>query len=142
VAIQTAARHDFAAFAAQELPICAEFQYPPAAVMIRLVVRGPSEMATEHFAEHVVKQVRETWTAMAESAGPPATPDAWAGGGFRILGPSPAPMAKLRGLFRFHALLQGQDRDRLRAVVRQATADLKPPADIQWIVDVDPFDVL
>jgi primosomal protein N' (replication factor Y) len=140
-AIQAAARHDFATFAEQELPVRAEFHYPPAAVMIRLVVRGPSEMATEHFAEHVVKQVREVWAATAESAHSPETPAA-AGGEFRILGPAPAPIAKLRGLFRFHALVQGRDRDRLRAVIRQATSELKPPEEIQWIVDVDPFDVL
>ena len=82
------------------------------------------------------------WEAGAKSAQPPETPEGAASNEFRILGPAPAPIAKLRGLFRFHALVQGQDRDRLRNVVRQATSELKPPEDIQWIVDVDPFDVL
>ncbi len=141
-AIQAAARHDFAAFAQQELPVRAEFHYPPAAAMIRLVVRGPSEMATEHFAEHVVQQLRQAWEAAAKAAYPQGLGEEAAAKEFRILGPAPAPMAKLRGLFRFHALIQGRDRDRLRSVVRQATGDLKPPDDIQWIVDVDPFDVL
>ena len=134
-AIQAAARHDFAAFAEQELPVRAEFHYPPAAVMIRLVVRGPSEMATEYFAEHVVQQLHAAWAARPEHAAAAASE-------FRILGPAPAPIAKLRGLFRFHALVQGRDRDALRAAVRQATGELKPPDEIQWIVDVDPFDVL
>ncbi len=127
-AIQAAARHDFATFAQQELPVRAEFHYPPIAAMIRLIVRGPSQMAAEHFAEHVVAQLREAATAT--------------GAEIRILGPAPAPIAKLRGMFRFHALLQDPDRDRLRAVVRKATAELKPPEGVQWVVDVDPLDVL
>lgn len=127
-AIQAAARHDFAAFAQQELPVRAEFHYPPTAAMIRVVVRGAAELAAEHFAEHVVAKLRESAAA--------------AGADVRVLGPAPAPIAKLRGMFRFHALLQDPDRDRLRTVVRQATAELKPPDDVQWIVDVDPLDVL
>lgn len=127
-AIQAAAQHDFAAFARQELPVRAEFHYPPTAAMIRVVVRGAAEMAAEHFAEYVVAKLREA--------------AATAGAEVRILGPAPAPIAKLRGMFRFHALLQDSDRDRLRTVVRHATAELKPPDDVQWIVDVDPLDVL
>jgi len=127
-AIQAAARHDFAAFAQQELPVRAEFHYPPVAAMIRLIVRGTAEMAAEHFAEHAVAKLREAAAAT--------------GAEVRILGPAPAPIAKLRGWFRFHALLQDPDRDRLREVVRKATAELKPPEEIQWVVDVDPLDLL
>ena len=31
---------------------------------------------------------------------------------------------------------------RLRHAVRDATAGLKPPEDVQWIADVDPLDML
>ena len=41
-AIQAAVRHDYAAFAAGELPIRQMLRYPPFASMIRLVVRGRS----------------------------------------------------------------------------------------------------
>lgn len=127
-AIQAAARHDFAAFAQQELPVRAEFHYPPIAAMIRLIVRGTAEMAAEHFAEHAVAKLREAAAATGTDV--------------RILGPAPAPIAKLRGWYRFHALLQDANRDRLREVVRKATAEWKPPAEIQWVVDVDPLDLL
>ena len=30
----------------------------------------------------------------------------------------------------------------VRAAVHQATAELEPPEDVQWIVDVDPVDML
>ena len=44
-AIRAAVRHDYAAFAAQELPLREMLHYPPFAAMIRLVIRGESEAA-------------------------------------------------------------------------------------------------
>jgi hypothetical protein len=38
--------------------------------------------------------------------------------------------------------LQGPNGDAIRAAVAAATADLKPPDEIQWIVDVDPLEML
>ena len=60
----------------------------------------------------------------------------------RVLGPAPAPMAKLRGSYRFQIQLQSADGELLRDVVRAATADLKPPDGVGWIVDVDPLDMM
>ncbi len=60
----------------------------------------------------------------------------------RVLGPAPAPIAKLRGKFRFQLQLQGVDGGRLRAAVRAAQDALKAPAEVQWIADVDPLDML
>ena len=59
-----------------------------------------------------------------------------------MLGPAPAPFSKLRGKYRFQIQVQGPDGEKLRAAVAAATADLKPPEDVQWIVDVDPLDML
>jgi primosomal protein N' (replication factor Y) len=127
-AILAAQQHDYAAFAAQELPVRSEFHYPPAAAMIRLIVRGGSETQTEHFTEHIVERMRD---AAAEL-----------GSDVRFLGPAPAPIAKLREKYRFHALLQGQNPDEMRTIIRRATDAMKPPDDVQWVVDVDPVDLL
>ena len=127
-AIQAAMRHDYEAFAAQELPIRHQFQYPPAATMVRIIVRGPVEAQAEEFADTMTSRL----VAAQQAAGVP----------FRIVGPAPAPIAKLQGKFRFHALLQGQDLAAMHAVVRTATADVKPPGEVQWIVDVDPLNLL
>ena len=59
-----------------------------------------------------------------------------------VLGPAPAPFARLRGRYRFQIHLHGPDADRLRTAVRQATQDLRPPKEVQWIVDVDALDML
>ena len=87
--------------------------------------RGP----TGEFAGHVAERLRD-----GARRGSRPTPG--------VLGPAPAPFAKLRGKYRFQIQLQGPDGDRLRAAVREATGDLKPADDVQWIVDVDPLDML
>jgi primosomal protein N' (replication factor Y) len=127
-ALQAAVRHDYVTFARGELQVREEFHYPPLTAMIRLIVRGPAEAATEQFTEHLVSQLR---TAAARE-----------GQDIRFLGPAPAPIARLHDKFRFHALLQGSDLDGMRGVVRQATTQLKPPEGVQWVVDVDPINLL
>jgi primosomal protein N' (replication factor Y) len=127
-AIQAALRHDYQTFAAGELPTRAGLSYPPFASMVRLVVRGPAEKPALAFAEQLGKQLRE----VVEQAGIAA----------RVLGPAPAPIAKLRGKYRFQIQAQSIDGDGLRKAVAAAPAGLKAGEDIQWIVDVDPLDML
>lgn len=127
-AIQAAIRHDYAAFAQQELPARREYRYPPTAAMIRLIFRGATECTTEQFADHVTDRLLEATERTKANV--------------RILGPAEAPIAKLRGKHRFHSLLQGEDGSAMREIVRQATANLKPPQEVQWVVDVDPVDLL
>ncbi|HEY4758963.1 MAG TPA: helicase-related protein, partial [Thermoguttaceae bacterium] len=127
-AIQAAIRHDYAAFAAGELPIRQMLRYPPFASMIRLVIRGPSEPIAREFSSFLAKRLSEALMDVGAEA--------------RILGPATAPFARLRAMYRFQVQLQGPDSDKLRAAVRQATTDLKEPEGVQWIVDVDPLDMM
>jgi primosomal protein N' (replication factor Y) len=127
-AILAAVRHDYAAFAAGELPIRQMLRYPPFTSMIRLVIRGPVEPVTAAFAAQIGRRLA---AALGEER-----VDA------RVLGPAPCPFARLRGQYRFHIQLQGPDAAPLRAAVAAATADLQPPEDVQWIVDVDPVEML
>jgi len=129
-AIRAAVRHDYPLFASGELPIREMLSYPPFAAMIRLVVRGPQEQIAAGFAQHLAEQIQEALRA----AGAEPTQ--------RILGPAPAPFARLRGKYRFQIQVQGPDRELLRAAVQRATGDLQPPDEVQWIVDVDPLDML
>ncbi len=61
---------------------------------------------------------------------------------WRMLGPAPAPIAKLRGLYRFHTLIQSNDGERLRQALRTAMDTLPRAGHIQWTVDVDPLDMM
>ena len=127
-AIAAAVRHDFAAFATSELPIRRALAYPPYTGMIRLVVRGTAEAATERFAAALAERVQQEVDKLELVA--------------RVLGPAPAPIAKLRGKHRFQIQAQAADRAKLREAIRLATTDLPLDDDLQWTVDVDPLDML
>ncbi len=127
-AIQAAVHHDYAAFAAGELPIRQMLRYPPFASMIRLVVRGPVEAVVSEFAKFIAERLQVALKEHETEA--------------RVLGPAPCPFARLKGKYRFQIQTQGADGERLRAAVAAATADLEPPEGVQWIADVDPVDML
>ena len=128
LAIEAASRHDYALFADGELPVRRQYGYPPYARMIRLIARGPDQGLTEQFMDALASRLR------SEMAARGAAP--------RMLGPAPAPIAKLRGRFRFHLLLVGAEDRRVGEAVRAATEGLKVPEGVEWISDVDPLDML
>ncbi len=127
-AILAAQRHDYIMFANQELPIRREFGYPPMIAMIRIVVRGPVEATADEFARHVAELLRQ------ETDRQGVVP--------RIMGPTAAPIPRLRGHFRFHILLYHAVQSELSALVLAATNALKSPEGLVWTIDVDPIDML
>jgi primosomal protein N' (replication factor Y) len=63
--------------------------------------------------------------------------------GCEVLGPAPAPIARLRGRYRFQLLIKGNDRAAVWQMAQQmATASEKFPAAIRVRVDVNPVDML
>ncbi|MBA3482636.1 MAG: primosomal protein N' [Pirellulales bacterium] len=127
-AIVAAVRHDFPKFAAHELAVRQAAHYPPFTAMVRVVVRGPGETPTRESAVHLGQRLR---TAAATHA-----PDA-----ARVLGPGAAPIARLRGEFRFQLQLQGAEVATLRTVVTEAVKGFTPPEEVRWAIDVDPWDM-
>ena len=127
-AIVLAAKHDFSAFAEQELPVRESLRYPPWGTMARFVVRGPIETQTQAFADRLGDRIRSYVQSDAAT--------------FRVLGPAPCPISKLRNKFRFHLLVQGLEAQSLQTAVRAVSESLQVPEDIQWVVDIDPLDML
>jgi primosomal protein N' (replication factor Y) len=62
-------------------------------------------------------------------------------GGFRVLGPAPAPLGKLRGEYRAQIFLKGTRRTAMREALQQALA-ASPELQRRVTVDVDPLSVL
>jgi primosomal protein N' (replication factor Y) len=126
-AIRAAAAHDYEAFVRSELPVRQALLYPPFGSVVRVVVRSLDDRAAADWTAHVADRLRR---------------EAAAAGDVRVLGPAPCPIARLRDRFRWHVQVHGPDGPALRALVRRATADLKTPDSVAWIVDVDPVDML
>jgi primosomal protein N' (replication factor Y) len=100
--------------------------------MARLIVRGETVTLAQQFAEHLAELVKRELEQTQTGKEPEN----------RLLGPAPAPIPRLRNMYRFHMQAQCADGGALRAAIRAATADLQPPDGVQWTVDIDPIDML
>ncbi len=129
-AIIAASHHDFDGFAKGEMVQRKKFDYPPLGNVARIIIRGPEEEITEAFAERMMQSLEAARAKL--------------GAEVRLLGPAPPPIAKLRGKFRFHILLQSTNSAALGETIRRGTASvtLQPKDDIQFVVDIDPMDML
>jgi len=127
-AIIAASKHDFVGFATAELAQRAQFGYPPHGHLARIIMRGPDVTETEGFAESFVRRLQTTRQLQGIDC--------------RILGPAQPPLAKLRGKHRFHAILQTLEPEPLNRLIVRTIADIKPPKEVQYVIDIDPLDTL
>lgn len=127
-AIECASRHDYRKFADTENEVRSAMGYPPFGSMVRLIFRGESELRTKAFSEQVVSEIQAFFAKKNAEV--------------RVLGPTPAPISKLQGRFRFHVFMQSASKGIMQTAVRLAEANHKPPEDVQWLADVDPLDML
>lgn len=127
-AIVSAMTHDYLAFSAYELPLRKSFSYPPFGFLARIVVRSDSLGLAQHSAEQIAECIQQA----AEQLKSEVT----------VLGPAPCPVEKLRGLYRFHSLLGSTAAGVLQQVVRRAEAQFEIVDGVQWIIDIDPQDML
>jgi primosomal protein N' (replication factor Y) len=135
--ITLAAKHDFVTFAGQELAHRKEHRYPPFERMARLIVRSEKEEAASAFADTLAAAFAEAVkrASPGSAAGPPAPP-------VRVLGPAECPVFRLDNLYRFHCQVQSADSAILHEVLRNVLAVAKPPSNVEFQVDVDPYNML
>lgn len=127
-AIMAAARHDYRRFAESELPQRQQFSFPPYSDLARLVFRGSTDGPTEATADAVADKLQ----ALLGNAQ----------GISRVLGPGPAPIARIRGKYRYHLLVQSDNHDSMRKALQQTEREVTTPDSVQWIVDIDPVSML
>ncbi len=124
-AIVAAERHDVDGFARAELEARREADYPPMSRMIalRLDASDPA-------------QVRAAAIAAAEAA------RAAGGSSVTVRGPAEAPLARLRGRWRWQVWLSSHDRGVLARAARAGADAAGGGADLRVAIDVDPQSVL
>ena len=128
-AIVAASTHDVAGFAERELALRAELGYPPFSRAALVRVDDASE-----------DRARE---GAAELAAAALGTEAARRGAVTILGPAPAPIARLRGRYRFQLLLKSTDRKALRSALAAILgARAKLSRTLRAVVDVDPVSML
>ena len=123
--IQLACRQDYPAFYERELQFRRAMRYPPLVSIINTIVRSRTFAGAMDDAADLVQRLR----AESDRAG------------FRVLGPAPAPLGRLRGEYRAQFLLKGVNRKAMREALMAAVA-ARPDLQRRVVVDVDPVSVL
>ena len=59
-----------------------------------------------------------------------------------MLGPAEAPVFRLKGYYRYHFQLQSASPGLLHQVLRSVLPVLRPPSNVEFSLDIDPFQML
>jgi primosomal protein N' (replication factor Y) (superfamily II helicase) len=124
-AIRFAAGHDYEGFAGCELPEREKYGVPPYGRLVRIIARGPKEPKVQSYMD----ELAAAFKAEAHAS-------------VRILGPAPAPILKIRNLYRFHLQLRCPNSKPLQVLAGAVPRRLPPPEDVELAVDVDPISML
>jgi len=125
-AIQHALRHDYEAFYESEIQFRKTFHYPPVTSMIAILFRGELLADVDRAALECGRKLEEALKPIA---------------GTRIQGPAPAPMARIKGVYRYQILLRSPHRTALRKAV-EAVMIGKKWKGVEVAIDVDPINIL
>ena len=131
-AVKSAVGHDYAAFAGNELSIRGEAGYPPFVSLLNVIFSGRDETALSSFADRTAQGL-EKFIAR-ESLG----------GLLEAVGPSPCPLEKLRGRYRYHLILKSADEPALQTAGAYLARSVKPPrqGDCRMTLDRDPASLM
>ncbi|MBI5231137.1 MAG: primosomal protein N', partial [Coriobacteriales bacterium] len=108
-AIIAAALHEPGPFYAAEERSRQALGYPPFGRLVNVLLWGADSDAVRSQAEDLAARVRET------------CPDSW-----QVLGPSPAPLARLKGVFRWHVVVKAPEGADVSTPVAAALNSVKP----------------
>jgi primosomal protein N' (replication factor Y) len=130
---QYVSQHDYQGFYDQEILFRRDLKYPPFSRLINILFLGNREEKVKAVGEKTARFLRQI-----------INKNQW-GSFLELLGPVPAPMAKIKGRYRWQLLLKGEDSRMLHqaaALVQQAEKDLTQGSGVQIVLDVDPVDML
>ncbi|MFH1311877.1 MAG: primosomal protein N' [Candidatus Eisenbacteria bacterium] len=121
------ANHDFKGFYGEEIIFREELRYPPFAGLVRVVVEARQEASARGAAKQFAG------LAMHHSGNLKGTLD--------VIGPSRAPISRIRNVYRWHLILKGERTSRLSQFARSCLSELRSKAldeGARFAIDVDP----
>ncbi len=126
-AIRRASEHDYLGFVTDEMRDRESMAVPPFRSLARVILRGDNETAVRTHAQEMAKLLQKTGEQRSLAV--------------EILGPAPAPIAKLKGQYRYHFQLSAEGLDPIRELWRIVESDLPAAAGVEYVVDVDPVNM-
>ncbi len=116
-------RHDRDGFLELEKSQRLAAKMPPFGKLAAIILEGPKEPIVMDFA----RRIAQTKPERAD---------------VRCIGPAPAPLAILRGKYRYRLLIKAERVTKLQDVLREWLAPLKVPSSVKMKVDIDPYSFL
>ncbi len=128
-AIRLAAQQNYEAFFDKEMRFRRMMHYPPVTALANVIAQG----AKLEQAAQVAKHVGNFLIPLEEQAE-----------GLKILGPTPAPLAKLEGRFRIQFLMKCTSRARLSSILQRLAdyADQQGIPQRSLMIDMDPANIM
>ncbi|GAB6100682.1 primosomal protein N' [Halanaerocella petrolearia] len=130
--IQQAKKHNYKGFYRQEIIFREEMCYPPFTHLINIIISDQEEnkviQVAQRLGECIAAQLQNIDNDTIE-----------------LLGPTKAPLSKIKGKYRWQLLLKGPDLDKLRGINQQALTELEEFEKLKSVkisIDVDPLGVL
>lgn len=122
-AVTCGIRQDYESFFAQELLFRQQLFYPPYSRLVKLIYRHEEEKKARNEAERLVAAFQQQFPKDRRQ---------------QIIGPSPAAIARLRGIYRFVILIKTADLSAVQAFLK--AQELPQSSDV--IIDIDPVAML
>ncbi|MFW6287272.1 MAG: primosomal protein N' [bacterium] len=125
--IEAAKDHDFKKFYFQEISHRKEFLYPPYALLVNIIIQGNNEQKVILAAGELERFIESYKDLLTD-----------------ILGPSPAPISKIKNKYRWQLILKFNGYKKRNYVLSEIINKFlnKIPRDVVYNIDVDPLKVL
>jgi primosomal protein N' (replication factor Y) len=133
-AIEAAKNHDYASFYSREKQMREMLKYPPFGYLACIRFSGNVKNATQVAAAKIAKEMKvilANWPKEGKT--------------IQVLGPAEAPLAKLRGRYRWQILLKSKNSNLLHYFlesVRTASATMLKGSGVSMMIDIDPYQML
>ncbi|GBE03583.1 primosomal protein N' [bacterium BMS3Abin09] len=124
--------HDYKGFFQNEIEMRKELSYPPFGKLIRVIFYFRTKDAAKRITKIISRRI--------ERITPPSPP--LGKGGIVILGPAPAPVEKIRNLWRWHIILKGKNSKSLRQAASIVLDRIKDIKELKTDIDVDPINLM
>ena len=125
-ALQHALRHDYAAFAEEELDARKRFGMPPFRRLTRIILAHEREETARDQAGAMSERIRNVIGSLSNP-------------GAEVLGPNPCVLTRLRGLYRYELLICVPTPSAMRELLTRLDSDGALRAKVKSVVvDVDP----
>lgn len=123
-AVQAAGAHQADIFYDQERGLRSALRYPPYGRLANVLIWGRDQRAVASQAAVVADAIKS------------GVPQDW-----QVLGPSPAPLSRLKGSYRWHVLVKAPEGAAMQPV-GSALSTVRRVDDVSVVADVDPLDLL